>query len=219
MDNSQRYTTVPGSFSKLLDKIPTLGRPDKVNSGWLASIGMGGGNNQSMLRVLKGLGAVASDGTPSELWGALRAQDKPKIAAAVRTMYSDLFAIYPDANKKDDEALIAFFRANTDLGEKAQRLSVQTFKVLCDAGDFSVTATADAAEANTAASSPAPAGAAKTKQTTPDPPAAKDEPRSAAGQVALTVNIELHLPASSDGEVYDKLFGAMAKHLGGLVAR
>jgi hypothetical protein len=33
----------------------------------------------------------------------------------------------------------------------------------------------------------------------------------------LTVNIQLQLPASADGAVYDKLFEAMAKHLRGLL--
>jgi hypothetical protein len=79
--DASRYTLVPNTLEKLLNRVPELGRPDKVNSSWLASIGMGGGNNQSILRVLKGLGAVGNDGVPTELWGALRAKDKTKIGA------------------------------------------------------------------------------------------------------------------------------------------
>jgi len=37
MDDAERYTTVPNALEKLLDKVPTLGRPDKVNSSWLAA--------------------------------------------------------------------------------------------------------------------------------------------------------------------------------------
>jgi len=41
--------------------------------------------------------------------------------------------------------------------------------------------------------------------------------RTATEGVALTVNIQLQLPPSADGDVYDKLFAAMGKHLKGLV--
>jgi hypothetical protein len=37
------------------------------------------------------------------------------------------------------------------------------------------------------------------------------------GGVALTVNLQLQLPESADGDVYEKLFAAMAKHLKGLI--
>jgi hypothetical protein len=39
----------------------------------------------------------------------------------------------------------------------------------------------------------------------------------AAGDIALTVNLQLQLPASDSGEVYEKLFAAMSKHLKGLI--
>ena len=214
MDNSQRYTTVPKNLEKLLDKIPTLGRPEKVNPSWLASIGFGGGNNQSLVRVLKGLGAVGSDGVPTDLWTAIRAKDKSKLGAAIRTMYSDLFSIYPDAEKKDAEALTAFFRANTDLGEKAQRLSVQTFQALCKFGDFSAEAAADAL-ANQSKANESPGDSGKRQKDKKDEGSPAAPPAQPA--VTLTVNLQLQLPASADGDVYEKLFAAMAKHLKGLI--
>ena len=39
----------------------------------------------------------------------------------------------------------------------------------------------------------------------------------ASSGVGLTVNIQLQLPPSTDGEVYDKLFASMAKHFKGLI--
>jgi hypothetical protein len=210
LDHSQRYTVVPSNLEKLLNRVPALGRPDKVNSGWLASIGMGGGNNQSMLRVLKGLGAVGKDGAPTELWGAIRAKDKLKLGAAVRRMYSDLFSIYPDAHQKDAEALTAFFRANTDLGDRAQRLSVQTFQILCKFGDFSSEAASETLDEDRNDEAPEPEKQPDQKRRTPPPP-------TASAPVALTVNIQLQLPPSAEGDVYDKLFSAMATHLRGLV--
>jgi hypothetical protein len=34
--------------------------------------------------------------------------------------------------------------------------------------------------------------------------------------LTLNVNLQLQLPATSDGEIYEKLFGAMRKHLMGI---
>ena len=42
--------------------------------------------------------------------------------------------------------------------------------------------------------------------------------RSTAQPLSLTVNLQIELPPSADGEVYDKLFAAMGKHLKGLIA-
>jgi hypothetical protein len=124
-------------------------------------------------------------------------------------MYSDLFAVYPDANKKDAEALTAFFRANTDLGAKAQKLSVQTFQVLCKFGDFSAETAAEALSEDTKSAEEPARATGKGRRA----PAV-----TAAAPVALTVNIQLQLPASAEGEVYDKLFAAMATHLKALLA-
>ena len=127
-------------------------------------------------------------------------------------MYADLYAIYPDAQNKDAEALTSFFRANTDLGDRAQKLSVQTFKVLSKFGDFSAEEAAETLqeELDEEVDEPATTGGTKGSHHKPPPPAT-------AAPVALAVNIQLQLPASAEGDVYDKLFAAMATHLKGLV--
>ena len=212
-DASKRYTVVPASLEKLLTQIPSLGKPDKANGTWLGTIGFGGGNNQSMLRVLKALGAVAADGVPTDLWSALRAKDRVKIGAAVKSMYADLFNVYPNADQKDAEALTSFFRSTTDLGDKAQKLSVQTFKVLCKFGDFDAEATAAALKQEPENEEESSGGDEEVTEQT-----RRKHLQRSGGSMALTVNIQLQLPASADGEVYDKLFAAMATHLKGLIA-
>jgi hypothetical protein len=104
----------------------------------------------------------------------------------------------------DDEALVSFFRSTTDLGDKAQRLSVQTFKVLCRFGDPWAAAAADAIgdevdKDDVRPSEPPAAVQSTTTQPTPRTPAVT------SGGVSLTVNLQLQLPVSADGEVYDKL--------------
>lgn len=200
---------MPTSLERLLGTIPSVGVPAKANSTWLASIGFGGGDNQSMLRVLRNVGLIGQDGVPTETWKHFRGGDRVAIAGAVRAAYSQLYDIYPDAHQKDDEAITTFFRTHTSLADGPQRLCVRTFRALAKVGDF-------AASASGPPSHPTAAGAHIPRAASPVAPAAP-APVAPGSPLSLTVNIQLELPASADGAVYDKLFEAMAKHLRGLL--
>src|SRR5262249_22582327 len=130
------YTTVPNNLRKLLQKIPTIGSPPKASQKWLESIGVSGGNNKTLLPVLRYIDVIKTAGEPTEYWTALRAGDKTKFADAIRKGYADLFSVYEDADKQGDDALTVFFRTHTTLGDKALSFCVRTFKVLVEFGDF-----------------------------------------------------------------------------------
>jgi hypothetical protein len=172
-----------------------------------------------MIPVLKFVGLVGSDGAPTSLWDAIRVQDKARraqLASGIRGAYADLFALYPDAHRKDGEALRNFFRAHSSGGEQVQGKLVQTFQVLAEFADFD----APAPEPSELAPRRAEKQHRKPKEAKPeagDQSRHEDNGPSFPG-VALNVNIQLQLPATSDGEVYEKLFGAMRKHLIGLSA-
>jgi hypothetical protein len=88
-----------------------------------------------------------------------------------------------------------------------QRRAVKTFQTLCEFGEFDAEARDDDANHE---QSDEPRGS-KAKQ-------AKLKSGDAnRNGVALTVNLQLQLPASENGEVYEKLFAAMGKHLKGLI--
>lgn len=210
-DKSFPYTPVPNSLKRILEKIPTIGAPEKATQDWLASIGFGGGNNKRSLAVMRSIGIIDGQGHPTALWTALRSKDGATFAEGIRNHYADLFATYPDADRKDDEALIAFVRSKTNYAEQAQRLAVRTFKVLCEFGDFR----ADAAKETLAHEDDD-----ESDGQTDAPDQSRPIKRlgiESDGRVALTVNLQLQLPASEDGAVYDKLFAAIAKHLKGLI--
>ena len=120
------YTTVPNNLRKLLQKLPSLGSPPKATQKWLESIGFTGGNNRSLLPVLRQIGVINASGEPTEYWTALRSGDRVTFADAVRKAYRELFVTYTDAPKQDAETLRTFFRTHTGLGEKAQSFCVRT---------------------------------------------------------------------------------------------
>jgi len=211
------YTTVPNNLRKVLEKIPTIGAPPAATQKWLAGIGFSGGNNQSILPVLRYIGVIDRSGKPTEYWTALRSGDKATFADAVRKAYEELFTTYPDAHKQDNATLQTFVRTHTGLGEKAQSIAVRTFKVLTEFGDFD-TPTEEKAKVEEAAEQKEEELAlpASTRERAPIADGGNAGGRYAP-PVALTVNLQIQLPPSAEGEVYDKLFAAMAKHLKGII--
>ncbi len=203
------YSPVPNNLRKLLAKFPDMGTPPKATQVWLAGVGFSGGNNNRNLAVMRQIGIISSSGEPTELWAAIRGKDKSKFAAGVRRHYSGLFSTYPDAHRKDDEALLAYVRSSTDYGEKAQKLAVRVFKVLCEFGDFEADLDPDD-EVDEHEEDDQDDKITK-KRRRP-----KTTDRSRQG-VDLTLNIQIQLPPSGDGEVYDKVFEAMGRHLKTLI--
>jgi hypothetical protein len=91
------YLTNPSSLRKFLEKIRTVGAPEKVTIAYLELLGFKSTNDRPIIPALKFLGFVDTSGTPKENWQKYRPRETAGavLAVAVRTAYSDLFAIYP----------------------------------------------------------------------------------------------------------------------------
>lgn len=200
-ENAFPYTPVPKRMEELLNRLPTIGRPPKASQEWLQGLGFTSSNDRRILAVLRQLGVINSSGEPTDFYDAIRSQNGPKVAEHVRAAYKELFDVYPDAERRDAEALQSFFRAKAGTGKAAQRYMVRTFQTLCKFGDFE-------RERSTQRSIPA-------SQVPSSEPERAGGTRIATTRSGLTlnVNIQLQLPDSADGEVYEKLFEAMARHL------
>jgi uncharacterized protein DUF5343 len=199
------YIPNPASLRKFLEKIRTVGVPEKVSIVYLNSLGFKSTNDRPIIPILKFLDFVDSSGTPKPLWQQYRPRETAGavLASAIRTAYSDLFSTYADADRKDNEALRNYFSTHTKVGEATLNLIVRTFKTLCEAADFG----ADPP-------SPAPSGAELTntggKQNIG---AITGKPKPAQTGPAININIQLQLQATEDPKVYDNFFAAMKKHL------
>src|SRR5437016_13929030 len=60
------YATKPGSLRKFLTLIPQRPKPGKINARLLRSWGFKDGNDYSIVRVLKAVGLVGGDNTPTQ---------------------------------------------------------------------------------------------------------------------------------------------------------
>lgn len=200
------YTTVPGKLRDVLQKIPKIGRPDKVTVAWLKSAGWTSSNDSSIIPVLKFVGLVGQDGRPTDLWHAVRSSDtgsRARVGEGIKAAYADLFALYPDAHRKDTESLRNFFRTHTSGGEQVQSKLVQTFQTLAEFGDFEASVPADDADRHRV----------EPESTRTSSRTGGHVAKPVASGISLTVNIQLQLPATADAGVYEALFVSMRKHL------
>jgi len=121
----------------------------------------------------------------------------------MREGYKALFQTFPDADRKDAEALTNFFKAKTDNGEATIKMMVGTFKALAQFGDFK---------------SAADIGAVGQSDSAPEQQASMGHTHAvvktaSSSGVSVNLNIELALPADETGKVYEAFFKAMKKHL------
>jgi uncharacterized protein DUF5343 len=195
------YTPNPANLKRFLDHVQSAGVPSKVTIQYITSAGFKSTNDRAILTVLKTLGFVDSSGVPTDTWRAYRDRDKARavMATVLESSYSGLFSTYPDAYRRDNEALRNYFSAHTSVGEAVLSLIVRTFKTLAELADFEATPVA------------VPGG-----ELTP-PPAVRHEavaPKlSAAPGLTVNINIQLQLPATENETIYEKLFASLKKHL------
>lgn len=141
------------------------------------------------------------------MWKAYRnkGQAKAVMAAALRKAYATLFATYPNAHQKDNEALRNFFSSHTDVGESALSLMVRTFKALTELGDFDNAADQDPGTLEAVLSEPEPDAGVTVRQ--------QQRPLAGKGAMTVNINIQLQLPATDNATIYENLFAAMKKNL------
>ncbi len=197
------YITNTAKIKTLLGKMKSSGIPGKITLKTLSAWGLKSTNDRPLLVILKFIGFVDSSGIPTKSWNAFRS-DKTSgavLAQAIRSSYSSLFQLYPDAHQKDNEALRHFFSTNTTVGASTLEYMVRTFKTLCESAD------SQAEPVNTVSTAP--------HQTSNDSRHVVTPAVSAQGAAGLmvNVNIQLTLPATDNATIYENLFAAMKKHL------
>lgn len=198
------YTPQPTAIKRFLAHVQSAGVPGKVTQKYLEKVGFKSTNDRYLIGVLKFLGFLDASGVPTKLWQSYRNRKTAgaALSAALRRSYGDLFMTYPDAYRKDNEALRNYFSAHTKVAESTLSLIVSTFKTLCELADFETMQPAEAPEAEVEEKAPA---IVSKRRLAADP--------ASPGVPAVNINIQLQLPATEDAAIYDKLFAALKKHL------
>lgn len=206
------YAINTGTLAKFFKAVQEIGVPTKVTQSYLASIGYSSSNDRYLVALLKDLGFTSPDGAPQQRWRDFRhTGEAPRIMAeAIRYGWSGLFDAYPDAHRRDDEAVRNWMRSHAPgASPTTVDRSLKTFRALIpiakDAFDTQPTAARGAASAGPQEEATA---APTTVATIPSVPSM---PRQATPEVII--NIQLQIPETDNAEIYDRFFAAMRKHL------
>jgi hypothetical protein len=195
------YALVTGKLKKFLGHIQSAGVPPKVNTQYLSSVGFKSSNDTKIIPILKYINFLDAGGVPAEVYRQFRNKEKAGgvMANSLKAAYKNLFGTFPDAYRKDTEALRNYFSTHTDAGERVVNATVATFKVLCEFADF---------EARTEEIPDSPKGELKSEASVP-----KQVSPATSGGLTVNINIQLQLPATEDASIYENLFSALKKHL------
>lgn len=195
------YTQNTGSLIEVIKAIGRHGIPDKFTTKELPVWGFKSSNDRPIVGVLKTIGFLDNACVPQPLWREARTTPELAVAKGVRAGYSELFKTFPDAHRKDAEALTNFFKAKTTVGDAVVKQMVGTFRALAQYGDFETHSSDTSGE--------------KEASVPDESVTAQAVSRSIGTSSGLTVNlnIELTVPTDPTGDVYDKFFAAMKKHL------
>lgn len=200
------YCTVPGKLSEFLAKIQGLGTPSKVTTRWLPTIGFGSTNDRSIVPILKHVGLVSTDGTPTQLWSDFRGAGSGRaLADAVISAYPELFETYPDAPNRTSDELQAFFRGHSSYGAQAVSKAVNTFKALCQHAEFDDNAA-------TKPTAPVPSQPDSGNTNNMARPIAHAQPEAQPAP-SLHVDIQIHISPEASSVQIEKIFESMATHL------
>jgi hypothetical protein len=202
---TKRYLPSAKNLQAVLQKIIDGTAPKKFNTEHLKGLGFKSSNDRAIIPLLKDLGFLSEDGTPTQRYNEYRDKSRSRavLGEALKEAYADVFHIREKPSSSDRDAIHGKFKTTHNVSDRVADLQTATFLALLKLADLD---------------------AAGTKKKTPKVEAPEQQPDK--GQAAetppievpktlsLRYNIEIHLPATKDVEVYNAIFKALKAHLG-----
>lgn len=196
------YVLVYGQLPKFLDAIRQGQAPEKFTRQYLKDLGFKSSNHHALIPLLKGLGFLTADGTPTPRYMSFldKSRSKRILGEAIKENYSDIFTLKSNPSKDDKGMIAGKFKSTFNTSDHVASLSASTFLALLEQADLDF----------------ANAGPPDFKQ--PEITVLAEEPTSATAHPRLRrpdfhYNIQIHLPPSKDIEVYNAIFKSLREQL------
>lgn len=200
-----RYMTSVKNLGLIFQKIIEGAAPAKFTISHLKGLGFTSSNDVGVLALLKDLRFLTDDGIPTPRYHAYRdrTQSGKVLAEAVREAYSDLFLINESLSEKDRIAIEGKFKQVHNVTDRVASEQAKTFFALLRLADMN----SPAAPSSLLATDPTP------PPTQPDTTPNSTETNHRISLGGLRYNIEIHLPATKDIEVFNAIFKSLREHL------
>lgn len=205
------YLASPGAIPKVLSKVEEARRPERFTQDFLETkLGLSGGGFRATIPLLKRMGFLAGDGSPTSLYDQYRnpTTQRTALAEGVRNAYREVFDRnqYASELTRDKLSALVFEMTGLEKDSSVGRQIVATFWTLKEGADFESTPSGVKDEAD-AAMTPTPAPIHRGDEARHQRP----EPRELGLSLAYTIN--LNLPESTNPEVFSAIFKALRENL------
>jgi hypothetical protein len=200
------YVLPTNRIPDLFRKIQDGQAPERFTIQVLKDWGFTSTNDRAFIPLLKALGFLTADGTPTRRYLEFRDHSRSKqvLGQGIREAYDDLFLINEHPKASDRTAIEGKFKSFHNANDRIAGLMARTFFGLLSLADLS--------------------GGKSTKAQPPDPPketATEDQkpPKEESYTIKrpntreLHYNIQIHLPPTKDVEVYNAIFKSLKEHL------
>jgi hypothetical protein len=197
------YVQTYGQLGEVFKRLSEGQAPDKLTRQYLKDLGFTSTNFHAVIPLLKTLGFLAPDGAPTARYHAYRdhSQSRAVLGQALREAYSDLFTIKSNPTQADRALIEGKFKSAHNTSERMAQLMASTFYSLLALADVSTPLAKQSTE---------PKAEIKV-ETLPENHHKEQLP--VQHRPTLHYNIQIHLPATKDVEVFNAIFKSLREHL------
>lgn len=197
MADSYPYMVSNNKIEPILKKIRGAARPTKFTNELLKQLGFVSSNDRAVLALLKKLGFLTEEGTPTEAYGRLKDESDWKyvLGEKITELYKDIFNIDTNIHKASDTEIKGAMARVTGKDEASVGRYLATFKTIAALANFD--------------SSPK----AKAKVLEPEVSKELPEPLPSGSSIEFSHNIQIQLPATTDVSVYNAIFKSLKDNL------
>ncbi|MGX1588867.1 DUF5343 domain-containing protein [Brevundimonas diminuta] len=202
---SSSWVGAANRVPELFNKIRDGQAPSQVTIQLLKDWGFSSSTDRAFIPLLKSLGFLTPTGQPTQRYHDYRDHSRSQavMAEALREAYHDLFLIKANPTKSDTAAITGKFKSYHNASDDVAQRMAKTF--------FALLALADLDTGNSELKdSSNESGSAMSD--VPKPQAPVIGVPSQPNGIGLHYNIQIHLPATKDVEVYNAIFKSLREH-------
>lgn len=196
------YTQETKVLSDFFGKLRDAQAPEKFTLQMIKDFGYQSNNHRAFLPILKAIGFLTADGSPTTRYHNYRnhSMSKSVMGEALKEAFSDIFLIKAKPTSADKALIEGKFKSFHNVSDTVAGLMTKTFYALLDLAELS--------------NSEAPKQEAKEIITKSDEDIIQSVVKGKSNSpIGLHYNIQIHLPATKDVEVYNAIFKSLKDHL------
>lgn len=207
-----RYMPSTKNLDAIFEKIIGGVAPDKFTVEHLKALGFTSSNDRAIIPLLKDLGFLTPDGSPTPRYHAYRDRSKSKavMAQAVREAYSDVFHINETPTTADRAAVQGLFKSKLNSSDKVAQVQAMTFYALLGRADLNAPSASTSALPEEIRRADSSSVETSLDDSGPETPAL---PIQSGLSTQLHYTIQVHLPATKELEVYNAIFRSLRENL------